>query len=60
MTEVLTGEVQQWCDGRWRTVLTPSGQPVTDRRRRSPEQIAGDLPWAAVFRRPEETFRRPG
>jgi hypothetical protein len=31
---VYTGEVQQLRDGRWRTVLTASGIPVDDRRRR--------------------------
>lgn len=28
----LVGDVQQWRDGRWRTVLTAAGTPVTDRR----------------------------
>jgi hypothetical protein len=29
---VLAGEVQQWRDGKWRTILTVAGYPVTDRR----------------------------
>lgn len=29
---VLVGEVQAWRDGKWRTVLTVAGYPVTDRR----------------------------
>ena len=33
MAEVLTGEVQQYRNGRWRVVLTAAGIPVDDRRR---------------------------
>lgn len=33
MAGVLAGEVQQYVDGRWRTVLTAGGIPVVDRRR---------------------------
>jgi len=49
---VLTGEVQQRIDGRWRVVLTAGGIPVDDRRRRptgddprfiAPDDLAGDL-----------------
>lgn len=30
---VLAGDVQQWRDGRWRTVLTAAGTPVVDNRK---------------------------
>jgi hypothetical protein len=40
---VLTGEVQQLRDGRWRTVLTASGVPVDDRRRRQHEDLTDTL-----------------
>lgn len=33
MADVLVGEVQERAGGRWRTVLTPGGTPVADRRR---------------------------
>lgn len=32
----LRGEVQQFDGDRWRTVLTATGIPVVDRRRRAP------------------------
>lgn len=48
---MLTGEVQQKIDGRWRAVLTAGGIPVDDRRRRpaepepfiGPEDLVGEL-----------------
>jgi ribosomal protein L13E len=54
---VYTGEVQQWRDGRWRTVVTAAGTPVDDRRRRREDQIVDDLRAAFTVRRPEDLRR---
>lgn len=39
---VLAGEVQQWRDGRWRTVLTAAGTAVNDQRRHPYHNPGGD------------------
>lgn len=54
----LRGEVQQFLDGRWRTVLTPSGIAVNDRRRQPGPQEAA--PVVEVFDGGLVRLRRPG